>query len=781
MSPFPPSGMRGTWHLTLAMSLLLLGATPAPAQEPAVGVARTPQQLSPIVVEFTLNGVARGDVFPVLRDGDVLVPVSALESFGVDVARLGARREVLGAETYVSLQSLPPPATFQLDERGASLRCDFPPSAFNQTRIDLGVFAPPGYKVSGSPSAFFNYAARARNTFLTFYGEAGASLGRGVLTTQARWNPGEAPLRGLTQLTVDFPEAMVRTVAGEATGYGGVLGGGAVVAGLHVMRSFELNPYFVRNPMQDIAGDVTTPSTLEVYVNNQLVRRTELPPGPYRLENLTVPRGEGTTRYLVRDAFGRVSEVNTSYSLSGQSLSPGVADYRLSAGVERESLSTRSFDFGRGLLLGTFRMGATPWLTPGVRLELATNMLSTGAVQLFQLPLGELELSQAISRGEGRTGAAAGLVYALQGQRVGGSVFSRTMSAHYLNTSLQRDDDHPMVETGGGLFLALGSRASVSGQAAVTRWRERGWTVWAGATTAAQVTDRVSVSLSASRSQEARGLASLEGMLFLNAVLDARTTGSVGHVRGTGGGDTALDISRGVPLEGGLGFQAQAQLGRFDYARGRVDYEGDVGHYAAGLELQQGKAVGLAEVSGGLVAIGGGIHATRAVDQGFALVRVDGAENIGVLLNNHLIGRTDSQGEYVVTRLQSYSPNRLSVSDEELPLEDYLPTTERMVAPWLRGGVVLDFQKESVRAFRGRVVLASGTGALAYGELRVDADGKQWLSPVGAGGEFELVGVPPGRYAATVRHPMGRCSVALEIPSKAGSVIDLGTVRCVNE
>ncbi|MCP3168261.1 fimbria/pilus outer membrane usher protein [Myxococcus qinghaiensis] len=755
---------------------LALGLPNARASEPAPPI--------PIVVELTLNGVPQGDTYPLVRGDDVLIPIIALESRGVDLARLGADVEVINGQTYVSLQSLAPRGSFKLDERTATLRCELPPSAFVATRVDLGPRPPAGYAVSGTPSGFVNYAAQLRNASLALFGEVGASVGRGLLTTQGRWNPGAAPLRGLTQLSVDFPEAMVRVLAGEATGYGGVLGGGAVVAGLHVMRSFELNPYFVRNPVQDLAGDVTTPSTLEVYVNNRLVRRTELPPGPYRLENLTMPRGDGTARYVVRDAFGRVSEVNTSYSLGAQLLAPGVADYHLSLGIERESLNSRSFDYGRPLLLGTFRMGTTPWWTPGVRLELSPDLLSTGAMQWFQLPIGQMEVSQSISRSERRTGVAAGAAYAVQGRQWGGSVFSRAMSAHYAHANLTPAGPHPLVEVGGNLFASLGRRVGVGGQAVVTRWRNRGWTTWLSASTSAQLTERTLISFSASRGQRLLGASTLEGMLNLVAILDPRTTGTVGHSQNRDGGTTSVNVSRGVPVEGGLGFQVQGQVGRYEQALGRVEYETNVGRYGAGMEWREGRWVGAAEVSGGLVALGGRLRPTRAVNQqGYALVRVEGVEGVGVRLDNHLIGRTDERGELMVTRLQSYGANRVSLTDEDLPLEVYLRTSEKVAAPWRRGGVVLDFQLDVVRALRGQLVLADDAAKRtpALGELRVDFEEEHFSSPVGRNGEFELVGLPAGRHEATVIYTGGQCVATLDIPSLADKVIDLGTVRCVDE
>jgi outer membrane usher protein len=78
-------------------------------------------------------------------------------------------------------------------------------------------------------------------------------------------------------------------------------------------------------------------------------------------------------------------------------------------------------------------------------------------------------------------------------------------------------------------------------------------------------------------------------------------------------------------------------------------------------------------------------------------------------------------------------------------------------------------------------VLAGGQATPAHGELELVVDGQRYSSPIGWHGEFELVGIPPGRHVAHVTHPGGRCAATLEVPSLAGQVIDLGTVGCVDE
>uniref|UniRef100_UPI0013D8A51D fimbria/pilus outer membrane usher protein n=1 Tax=Myxococcus vastator TaxID=2709664 RepID=UPI0013D8A51D len=325
---------------------------------------------------------------------------------------------------------------------------------------------------------------------------------------------------------------------------------------------------------------------------------------------------------------------------------------------------------------------------------------------------------------------------------------------------------------------------SVGGQAMLSRYQQSGWTTWLGATTSARLNDWSTLSFSASRGNSARGGSTIEGMVFLNAIFDSRTTGTVGHSQALRGkGTTSVDIARSVPMEGGLGYQVQGRAGAVDQAMARADFDSNVGRVSAGAEWFQGQLAGMAEVAGGLVLIGGRVRPTRAVDQGYALVRVKGVEGVGVRLNNHEIGRTDSSGELVVTRLQAYNANRLSLAEHQVPLDVYIRSTEQVVATYQRGGVVLDFKAQTIRAYRGKVTIASAedTRWLSYGEIRVERDGETWRSPIGWNGEFELVGLPEGRLPATVVYPKGRCATSLEVPSQEGNVVDLGTVRCVHD
>ncbi|MFP2957708.1 hypothetical protein ACLEPN_07725 [Myxococcus sp. 1LA] len=100
-----------------------------------------------------MNGVPRGATFPMLRDGDVLLPAAALEAHGVDLVALGGKQEVIEGKTYISAESLEPQGRCIWDERTVSLNCELSASAFSATRINLGPQAPGDYQCAAVPAA----------------------------------------------------------------------------------------------------------------------------------------------------------------------------------------------------------------------------------------------------------------------------------------------------------------------------------------------------------------------------------------------------------------------------------------------------------------------------------------------------------------------------------------------------------------------------------------------------------------------------------------------------
>jgi outer membrane usher protein len=168
------------------------------------------------------------------------------------------------------------------------------------------------------------------------------------------------------------------------------------------------------------------------------------------------------------------------------------------------------------------------------------------------------------------------------------------------------------------------------------------------------------------------------------------------------------------------------------------------------------------------------------VQDGYALVSVPGVPGVRAALNNQEVGRTDSRGRLLVPNLLPYYGNRLSITDQDIPIDYSIAVTDRLVAPPVKGGSVVTFPARRVQAFVGTLVVESGGRTItpAYGQLTVTAEGQTFESPIGRDGEFYLENLPRGRHPAVIDHKDAACRFTLEAPVSAASLVDVGTVRC---
>ncbi|HRC57705.1 MAG TPA: fimbria/pilus outer membrane usher protein, partial [Kofleriaceae bacterium] len=398
----------------LFAAALLCGRAPGALAQEALEPAVEP---APAIVSWWLNQSARGEVYIFLDGADVLMRSEDLRAAGLGLVT-GARRELDGVE-HVSLATIDPPVTVTLDEREMTLHVEVDPRRLPTTVLDLrAAAAPPELVMSERASAFVNYAAHWRSPDgYDGYAEVGARRGAYLLYSTAMMDH-HSRGRGLTQATWEDRGHLRRVLLGDAITPGDSLAGAALLGGVQIARAFELDPYRVHRPALGQAGVVRSPSTAEVYVNGALVRREQLPPGPFVATDLPAQSGAGETRVVVRDALGNEETYASSYYLPASLLAPGHSEYSYTLGLARRQLGRALWGYGGPALVAQHREGLTRWLTGGLRLEAGLGLASGGVNLAAGTRLGEVTAALAASYAEGGAGAAGALGYSYAGRRL---------------------------------------------------------------------------------------------------------------------------------------------------------------------------------------------------------------------------------------------------------------------------------------------------------------------------------------------------------------------------
>lgn len=751
---------------------------------PLVSAAQDAQEVQ-AVLDLTLNTIPSGEIH-VRLDGDkVWADVEALERAGL--ISFGGTRRTIGLRTLVLLSSIEPRLEVRVDEAALQLTITAEPSLFGRSTLRFDTGRPADIVYRRATSTFLNYGASWASTGTRSLNlESGVTAGR-VLVTSSFFMSATAPTsRGLTSAVVDDTARLRRYQFGDAVVSTGPLGGSLQLAGASVSRDFSLDPYFIRYPTTGLSGVVTTPSRVDLYINNQLVRSLQVQPGAYELAHIALPTGAGNTRVVVRDAFGGEQTFGGSYYVTTSVLSKGLQQYHYAVGAERLRPFDTMWDYGRPVATAVHRIGVSDSLTIGGRAEVESGLVSVGPTMTARLGrFGAVELSAAASR-TGTTGFAAGIAYEYVGGPGGVSFAWREAGDQYETLTTRRAPMAPVREVYANVTTRVTRTVTVgaSWQAQEVRGGGEG-PKQASVTTSISLGRRLSLFLSANRAR-IDGVWSTGAFATLNMAFGSRGNASASMEWQGDLARGALDVQQSAPV--GPGFGYRAQVAGLNTDKELVDAELRAQSRWAQADLRQTMADGQretwAQVNGSLVAIGGRVMASRPIQDGFALVRVPDVPGVRAYVSNQEMGRTDRYGDLLVPNLLAYYGNRISIEDTDVPVDRALASRDVVLAPPYRGGAIAEFPALRQRRLAGRLVATGGLPELR-GQLAVDATlyidtprgvVETWL---GTDGEFYVEGLEPGTYPARVASSDEfTCHARLVVPGNDAPVIRLGEISC---
>ncbi|MDE1922731.1 MAG: fimbrial biogenesis outer membrane usher protein, partial [Gammaproteobacteria bacterium] len=360
-SLIPRSGKTYSGALVAALLFAPWSGGAAAAVAPIPGaVAET--GLHEAVLEVAVSRGGPGHMMIVLRG-----PGGALLLEAQDFQRLRLRvpstRPVLrDGRRYYSPAAIPG-SSVSIDEARQRAVISVPSAALDTTRLSAPVGVSPTI-TPASPGAFFNYQLYSQHvtgqTSGGVYGELGVFAGAGVLTNSeaGRTAAGRGSLVRLdTTYTVDFAQRLETLNVGDAISDSGTWGYAVRYAGIRWSRNFALRPDLLTTPLLTTGGTATVPSTVDVFVNNQLVTSSQLPAGPFVIDRLPTVSGSGDVSVVVRDALGREQVLTQSFYSSPSLLAPGLSQYSFNLGSVREDYALASSRYGTMLAEGSYRRG----------------------------------------------------------------------------------------------------------------------------------------------------------------------------------------------------------------------------------------------------------------------------------------------------------------------------------------------------------------------------------------------------------------------------------------
>lgn len=766
-----------------------------------------------IVVRILLNTEDKGDFFvAVTPDADYLVKLQDLKILGFKA--LQGTTEVLEGEPYLSLKSMRG-VTFAFDEKKLSLGISAQPELLQSQTLPLRSDNRIRGIVPHEKSVFFNYAlssaqdSSVSGSRLGFAGEVGGRLGDYLLLTNGNTtqdaNGQHKFVRLLSSVTYDDRENLQRTVIGDFFTPSREFSNGVNLGGISISKLYGLNPYFTRFPTQSINGSVATPSDIEVYLDGQRIRSEKIKPGGFELQDLLAYGGARNVRVVLRDAFGRVQELNYSFYFSDQPLQRGLHEYSYNFGALRRDFGVASNHYGPAVFSAFHRYGFSDAVTLGLRAEGSKNFTNVGPSASVVLgSAGILNAALTTSSTSGRRGAAGLLSYNYQARMLSLGMSLRRDWGDYASlgdppTMTNRNYEASLV---GSFYLQQYGSISLSHSTLSTR---PGMVA-----TAASPTQPFSTSPLANRRVTSlnysvplvSGRASLQASLSHIKDSESRNEVFVGLIyfldkdysvaanlrRAPSNHSEQVQLTKNQPVGEGLGYILTADrassTGTSSQASSRVQYnapaailQGEVGQRREAGQTTRNSRVSL---SGGLAYVDGQLAVGRPITESFGIVKVGEIPGVAVAVNGQPIGRTNANGTVFVPTLAPYFDNDVSIAPGDIPIEYAIPSMVKRISPSLKGGAVIDFGVTRIQAFTGHLKFKQDglTNAVELQEISVSAEGRKLTLQTGRGGEFYIENLKPGSYAATAAAAGKPCLFELVIPRSDETFVDLGEFVC---
>ncbi|UCE41064.1 MAG: fimbrial biogenesis outer membrane usher protein [Candidatus Aminicenantes bacterium] len=751
-----------------------------------------PQKPETIVLRVILNSAIKGDFFVLqTEEKDILFPLVHLRGFGFkdlsDKARL--------IDDHASLKSLFPLLTFELDELAATLIMTAEPELFEDHIFDLKASPPEETAFLEENSAFLNYSLNlnagdgSSSTAFSLPLEMGMRLSNFLFYSSFSYAKSQSYdqfFRHMTHVSRDFPKKMIRMVMGDYPATAGEYGGAGILGGVNFSKNFTLQPYMTRYPGMEFSGVARTPSEVEIYINDRLIRTEKLSPGEFHFRDLSI-FGAGEATLVIKDAFGREEIFTNPYFISSRLLKPGLDSFSYSLGFKRQPIGMNNQKYGNLTFVGFHRKGFTKQFTGGIGIEADKSMINLRTTATF-VPgkWGEMSASLTMSRKHGKIGYGGGVNLFIPGRkginlRLSAVGYSRDYSSLF---SISRQN----IKFGG--ILNIGYHHRNLGSISATYSIQDRYGSHARKSLALFFRRRLFMngSLFLSFSKVWADISFYEAHVGLNFYLGGRKTVTVNSRLSEGVTRYNASFHKNPPIGIGTGYRVQVDGNRNSQAKGlsytselaRFEYHGPYGIYTLDYRASAGRNSYSLRAAGSIAYIGHKFYMSRPISDSFVIVKVGDIQGAGIKFNNHKAGSTNKNGELIVPGLISYLSNRISLETDDVPLNYSIFETSRYATTFYRGGGLLEFDVKKFQAFEGRIFhMKNGQKEfLEFAFLEIDVGGEILSSVTGKDGEFYLENLAPGKYRVNIIRMKEKFYLDLIIPESKEIVVNLGDLLC---
>lgn len=782
---------------TLLLGLLLAGEVYGESERIPGGASHFPDEIpvgseeSPVILylEVILNQTRQTKLLQVTQRNDALFAQVA------DLRAMGFILEAYDETDSVALDSLPGlEVSYLISTQQLQLTAPLSLLSLPTTRLWAGS-SQTSPQATASPGALLNYdvyfnregdnrLASAATEFRVFgIGQAvfsHTSITRAQRSEETGWHSETVALDTFAEWS--FPDKATRLILGDAVSGGLNWTRSLRLGGLHFGRNFRLQPYRTTSPLASFVGKTTLPSSVELYIDGMRRYQSEVPAGPFELNVVPGITGAGLAQVVTTDILGRTTTVDIPFYNAQRLLAEGLSDWSVDLGVIHEDYGIRSFVYDDELVAsGSLRYGLSNQLTLESHAETGGDLLNGGFGGVWQPGLaGIISLSHTRSHENGATGHQTAWRYSWSNPRYNFSAASQRSYGDYRDVATHYGSPPPRISE----QVLAGVHIPVLGNLGVSATRfedvdsEDGPSRYAGAYWSNSLGKGVFLNLSYNQNLDEG-----EDRFFqfgINVSFDHQYQLSSAVRRRADRDSYQTSLQRALPSDGGYGWRLQGDHNdNEDNASAEGSWQGNYGRIDAGVARIGKQTARYAQASGGLVWMNNQGFASRRINDSFAVVSASGIANVPVKLENRIIGYTNDNGSLLVTRLNAWQRNKLSIDPMDLPADNKVTVIEQVATPSDRAGTLVQFSVEKVRA--AVVVLTDLHGQALPVASQVQLENRpDTVSFVGFDGETYLEDLQ-NHNRLRVKLADKTCLAEFDYPKGDGQTNYIGPIKCIEE
>ncbi|MGN6313294.1 MAG: fimbria/pilus outer membrane usher protein [Rhodanobacteraceae bacterium] len=781
----------------LAPAIAIAATDAAPDSGPAMdatGVSVIPDSSSSaagdnagedLYLEVVLNGNDTRQIGHFVHEGE------HFSASAETLRKLGFRLPPNASET-LTLDSLPG-VVVHYDETAQRLDITAPFDLLNVSTAVLNARPNPVPQPEASPGLLLNYDLYTThddsgNSSLSAFAELRAFNQWGVLSNTALSRVNELHGFGARTDSVRLDTTFSHSYVDSALTLrlGDVISGSldwsraTRLGGIQLQRNFALQPDLVTFPVPAFYGQAALPSTVELYVNGLKQYSGHIPAGPYQLNTVPIVNGNGQAEVVVTDALGRQTSLAFPFYTANQLLRAGLSDYSLDAGFVRKDYGISSFSYGNDpAFSGVYRYGVRDWLTLAGHAEGTAGLANGGIGAVVEIGrAGIINVAYSGSRDHGATGSQAELGYNWRNERFNFSLDTLRTFGDFRDVASRYGTLPPQRSDRALAGVTMGPYGSLGLSYVGLQYPDQPRTRFASAYYFKSLGSRASLDFSINQNLDDHADRSI--FLGVSLALDHNVSASLSVAHDRQGTLFTADASQPVNPDGGFGWRVRAQTGENETdGQAEVGYRGQNGEIIAGVQRFAGGTYGYADLSGALVFMDKQFFAARHIDDAFAVVSTSGVADVPVKLENRPIGFTNSGGDLLITPLNAYQRNKLSIDPMRLPANVDIARVDAEVVPSDRAGTLVKFGIEPIRG--ASVILHDQAGKPIEVGSSVSLEGSSAPAVVvGYDGIVYLEGLR-GHNVLEVQTSHGNCTARFDYHPEGQTIPVIGPLVCREE